>query len=211
MEIYAAMIDYLDESIGRVFANLKEIGQYDNTLIIFFSDNGASKTTIEDYAALGGEMSDYLKTFDNSIENRGLPGSSIDIGPGWAYATNTPFRLMKGYVTQGGMQVPSLIPLLKDGSDAAFTEREQGFELYGIRAYIKGDWKALRLPKPYGTGEWQLYNLAQDPGEFNDLAAKYPDKLKALADAWDKYAADNGVVEPNRPVGYAKPPRAGSY
>ena len=74
---------------------------------------------------------------------------------------------MKGYVTQGGMQVPCIMKLAG--------------------------------------------RMAKDPGEFNDLAAKYPDKLKALADAWDKYAADNGVVEPNRPVGYAKPPRAGSY
>ena len=111
MEIYAAMVDLLDQAIGRVLDNLRESGQYDNTLIVFLSDNGASRTTILDYAALGGEVAEFLEGFDNSLDNRGLPGSSTDIGPGWAYAANAPFRLMKGYVSQGGMQVPALVKL----------------------------------------------------------------------------------------------------
>ena len=64
---------------------------------------------------------------------------------------------------------------------------------------------------PYGTGEWQLYNLADDPGECNDLAARYPKRARELAEAWDRYADENGVVEPDKPVGYAKPPRWDSY
>jgi arylsulfatase A-like enzyme len=264
MEIYAAMIDYQDESIGRMFDYLKEIGQYENTLIIFFSDNGASKTGLEDYADLGvGEIADFIESFDNSLKNRGLPSSYASIGPGWAYAANTPFRLMKGYVAQGGIQVPcimkmpgrtpnagsridaftyvidlmptllevagvehpgsyrgrevlpmqgrSLLPLLKGGPDAAFAVREQGFELYGMRAYRKGDWKALRLPKPYGNGEWQLYNLADDPSERDDLAARHPERVKGLAEAWNRYATENGIVEPEKPVGYAKPPKQGLF
>ena len=75
MEIYAAMIDYMDESIGRLFGYLKSIGEYDNTLIVFFSDNGASKTTIEDYAGIGGEMDEFLKGCDNGFNNRGFAGS----------------------------------------------------------------------------------------------------------------------------------------
>jgi arylsulfatase len=283
MEIYSAMIDLLDQAIGRVLDDLRESGEYDNTLIVFLSDNGASKTTILDYAALGGEVAEFLEGFDNSVENRGLPGSSTDIGPGWAYAANAPLRLMKGYVAQGGMQVPALVklpgamdaagttshafthvvdvmptvleavgveypatyggrtihpvdglswmPLLQGGSDEGgsdeggsdeggsgeggsgerFAEREMGFELYGFRAYRKGEWKILRLAEPYGTGEWQLYRLDEDPGEVRDLAGKHPDRVAELVDAWERWALEYGVVEPDRTVAYAKPPRPRSH
>ena len=95
------MIDYVDESIGRVFEHLKQTGEFDNTLIVVMSDNGPSRTSITDYLALGGASGDFFNSFDNSLENRGLPGSSTDIGPGWAFASATPLRLFKGYVTQG--------------------------------------------------------------------------------------------------------------
>ena len=111
MEIYAGMIDYMDEQIGRVLDHLKDTGRYDNTLIVFMSDNGPSKTSIADYLALGGEGAEFFAQFDNSLENKGLPGSSTDIGPGWAYAAATPLRLFKGYVAQGGIQVPAVIKL----------------------------------------------------------------------------------------------------
>ncbi len=109
MEIYAAMIDYMDESIGRLLSFLRSKGEYDNTMIVFMSDNGPSKTAITDYLALGGAAADFVKMFDNSLENKGRPGSSTDIGPGWAFASATPLRLFKGYVTQGGIQVPAII------------------------------------------------------------------------------------------------------
>ena len=109
MEIYAAMVDYMDKSIGRLLAFLRSKGQYDNTMIVFMSDNGPSKTAITDYLALGGAAADFVKMFDNRLENKGRPGSSTDIGPGWAFASATPLRLFKGYVTQGGIQVPAII------------------------------------------------------------------------------------------------------
>ena len=109
MEVYAAMIDYLDESVGRVLSFLRSKGEYENTMIVFISDNGPSKTSIADYVALGGAAADFVESFDNSLENKGRPGSSTDIGPGWAFASATPLRLFKGYVTQGGIQVPAII------------------------------------------------------------------------------------------------------
>ena len=71
MEIYAGMIDFMDESIGRVLQHLKNKGEYDNTLIVFISDNGPSKTSIADYVALGGKAADFFHSFDNSPENKG--------------------------------------------------------------------------------------------------------------------------------------------
>ena len=208
-------------------------------------------------------MDDFIEGFDNSIGNRGLPGSYTSIGPGWAYAANTPFRLMKGYLAQGGIQVPaimklpgkmsnggsrtdafayvtdimptilevagvehsseylgkpvlpmqgkSLIGLLSGRADETFSERAQGFELYGMRAFRKENWKALKLPPPYGSGAWELYNLEKDPAETENVAAENDLKLKNFAASWENYARENGVVEPDGPVSYAKKPKPNSY
>jgi len=58
----------------------------------------------------------------------------------------------------------------------------------------KGDYKAVLVPKPYGDGEWRLYNVVKDPGETNNLAMEQPDLLKELQQAWDRYADEVGVV-----------------
>jgi len=262
MEVYAGMIDYMDQSIGRVLQHLREIEEYDNTLIVFMSDNGPSKTAMLDYIALGGEAAEFFGNFDNSLENRGRPGSSTDIGPGWAYASATPLRLFKGYVAQGGIRVPlivkpassfgqarrvdtpvhvmdlvptilemagvrqpalwrgvevaplqgrSLVTLLEGDYDPAWMERGLGWEAYGMDAYRRGNWKALRLPPPYGSGDWQLYNLTEDPGEVHDLAAQNPDLVAELALGWKAYAEANGVIHPDTPVAYARPVSEGRY
>lgn len=262
MEVYAAMIDYMDMSIGRVIEHLKVTDQYENTMIVFISDNGASKTTIMDYASLGGEVAAYLKSFDNSLENKGLPNSATDIGPAWAWAANTPFRLTKGYPTEGGMRVPCIIKLpnallvnpkkvagfayvsdlmptfldlaraehpttynghnvlpmqgislLSDLSSNSqkLDDREFGFEIYGMLTFRSGPWKINNLPLPYGTGKWQLYNLKNDLSEQVDLAEKNPAMLKELIEKYTVYAEQNGVVVPDRPIAYSKPPKENSY
>jgi arylsulfatase A-like enzyme len=257
MEIYAGMIDYVDESIGRVLDHLRLSGKYDDTLIVFMSDNGPSRTSIQDYLAIGGEGGAFFNSFDNSMENKGLPGSSTDIGPGWAYAAATPLRLFKGYVAQGGIQVPaviklpgnrantgsrtnhfvhvmdlmptflsvagadypefyngesivplqgeSLMPLLKGEPSVEDDPRELGWSAYGMDAYRKGNWKVLRLPEPYGNGDWQLYDLVTDPGELRDLSSEFPKRTNTLARAWESYADSNGVIQPNVATAYAKP------
>jgi len=70
-----------------------------------------------------------------------------------------------------------------------------GWELFGNRALRQGDWKALSLLKAAGgTGEWQLYNLKDDPTESRDLASSQPAKLAELTRLWDLYANQNGVI-----------------
>ena len=58
----------------------------------------------------------------------------------------------------------------------------------------QGDFKAVMVPAPYGTGEWQLFNVAEDPGEAKDLSNTMPDKLEILKTEWDRYATEVGVV-----------------
>jgi arylsulfatase len=63
----------------------------------------------------------------------------------------------------------------------------------------------LRLPEPYGNGDWQLYDLIADPGEVHDLVSEFPERARALAKAWEDYAESNGVIQPNAATAYAKP------
>ena len=108
MEVYAAMIDYMDEQIQRVFDYLKEIGEYDNTMIIFFSDNGANGALPTAYP---GQTEEYLSSFDNSMENRGLRNSFIETGPGWAQASMAPSRMFKAFTAEGGIRAPFVVKL----------------------------------------------------------------------------------------------------
>ena len=70
-----------------------------------------------------------------------------------------------------------------------------GWELCGRSAIWKGNWKADFIPKPKGTEAWQLYDLSKDPGEIDDLAEKYPQKLEELLlGHWEKYVTECGVI-----------------
>jgi arylsulfatase len=109
------------------------------------------------------------------------------------------------------MQGHSLLPLLQGESTSVFAERGLGWEAYGMDAYRRGNWKVLRLPEPYGNGTWQLYDLDEDPGEVTDLAGVRPDLVAELSQAWGQYAESSGVIRPDQPVAYAKPPAPGKY
>jgi arylsulfatase len=89
----------------------------------------------------------------------------------------------------------SMVPYLNRDSDRVHDDTVgTGWELFGRRAIRQGDWKALWLPQPWGTGDWQLYNLSGDPGEIVDLAEAQPEKLAELLRLWDRYVAENGVI-----------------
>jgi arylsulfatase len=91
MEVYAAMIDRLDQNIGRVLEALEETGRSKNTLIMFVSDNGASAEVVrleDDYGEIG-TMTRWSS-----------------LGPRWANVSNTPFRYYKNYSYEGGINTP---------------------------------------------------------------------------------------------------------
>ena len=120
MELYAAMIERLDHHTGRVLQHLKDIGEYENTLIIFMSDNGAEGNSIMGYAGTG-EWVDT--TFDNSLTNMGKINSYVELGTGWAQVSSLPFKWYKAFASEGGVRAPAMIrypksniptPTLKD-------------------------------------------------------------------------------------------------
>ncbi|MEZ5178327.1 MAG: arylsulfatase [Acidimicrobiales bacterium] len=117
MEVYAAMVDNVDQSVGRLYAALEELGEADNTIFLFLSDNGASR----EGEALG--TTSYFRTLVSKnvkdIEDHDFDRSRIDLagGPqalvhyprGWAMASNTPFRLYKINTHAGGHSVPFIL------------------------------------------------------------------------------------------------------
>ncbi|WP_082448432.1 MULTISPECIES: arylsulfatase [unclassified Sphingomonas] len=119
MEVYAAMVDRLDENVGRVIAALKAQGRYDDTIILFLSDNGPEGNVIEHPSPRfriadpkappidpdAPAPADPSLGIDNSLANIGKATSYVGYGPGWAQANSTPSWLVKGYPTEGGIRV----------------------------------------------------------------------------------------------------------
>ncbi len=64
-----------------------------------------------------------------------------------------------------------------------------------MKAFIEGEWKILRLPEPFGTGDWQLYNIGHDPGEIHDVSSSYPEIKLNLVKKWQEYSLRNGVID----------------
>ena len=251
MEIYAAMIAYVDHQLGRLFGYLKESGEWDNTLVIFFSDNGANGLQMHQYA--GTDEAWVERNSDNRFENLGRQYSRIAAGPGWAQASMTPFRMFKLFVAEGGIRSPliisgpgvekpgtrsdafahvmdiastilgasrtshpgtsykgrkiepirgkSMLPVLSGKADVVHEDDIAiSWELFGMRAVRKGDFKLLWLPEPFGTGDWQLYNLASDPGEVNDLSTLHPKLRAEMIEIWDGYSRETAVILPSPPI-----------
>ena len=114
MAIYAAMADNMDYNVGKVLDYLKQTGEYDNTIIIFTSDNGAESTDTEGVIQellTPDQYVEWQEKHDNSIENLGNANSMIGYGPGWSDVSNTPFRDFKGFVSEGGIHVPFILKL----------------------------------------------------------------------------------------------------
>lgn len=256
MEIYAAMIDDLDQNVGRLIDFLREKGQLENTVVVFLSDNGADGFSLE---KAPGHIADHANSFDNSIENIGKQHSFSFTGPEWADVSEAPFRLYKTFTTEGGVRVPaaiwfpalsknggrvnghnasvmdlvptvlelakvehpavagdrsifapdgrSLVPMLAGVSASVRDEDDViGFELAGRRAVIKGNWKILLIPPPAGHGEWELFDLATDPGEQVDLASAKPEKLAEMKVEWQNYKSAVELVLPPSGALRGRPP-----
>lgn len=97
MEVHAAMVDRMDQGIGKVVLELKASGLYENTLIVFLSDNGASPEDIT-----GRKMHDPASEI-------GHPGSYVAFKKPWAIAATTPFRRYKRWLEEGGMVTPMIV------------------------------------------------------------------------------------------------------
>jgi arylsulfatase len=139
-----------------------------------------------------------------------------------------PVKRPKGSINRGLMHVADLMPTLLEIAGASYPKSVNGqeppalagkswgpvlagqaetprtdqdylaWEIFGNRAVRQGEWKIRWQFKPLGKEQWELFNLTTDPAERNDLAAEYPDMVKALVALWDRYAKENNVILPSR-------------
>lgn len=170
MAVYAAMVDVMDQNIGKVIRQLKASGQYDNTLIVFISDNGAEGANVADRASLIPR--------DNRLANIGKASSYVSYGPNWAQVSALPFSLFKGYSHEGGTTVPAIVRFpsaLTKGKQAGGVSRVPGhvtdiaptlLQLAGV-AYPQ---KVGDLVSPPLQGRSLLPVLS---GQANDLGGRF--------------------------------------
>ena len=249
MAVYAGMLDAMDFHVGRLITHLKEIGEFENTLFIFLSDNGPEPSDPLQIVS----VSPWVKfNYSTDIEDLGAKGSYTAIGPNWANAAASPGTFYKFYAGEGGVRVPlivsgpsiqkniiengfahikdivptilqlsstqdhdgyykgkpvmpitgsSLVPVLQGQKDTIHEkEKYIGYELSGNAALYKGDFKLLRNLPPLGDGEWHLYNIVVDPGEYQDLRDEMPELYFQMIAHYQEYAEEHGVQ--NMPEGY---------
>ncbi len=265
-DVYGAYLAYTDNEIGRVIQAVEDLGQLDNTLIIYISgDNGASAEgmlngTPNEFTTLNGvpvpvdaQMLFYpFWGSDKTFPHYAAP---------WAWAMSTPFKWMKqvashyGGTSQGvamswpghitdpggirhqfhhiiditptildatGIAAPEMLNGIKQramdgvsmtytwnkaGADVASRRPTQYFEMLGNRGIFHQGWYAATTPAtlPWQlssatppdviTGyKWELYHVQADPTQYDDLAAKMPDKLKQMQDLFYAEAAKFDVL-----------------
>ena len=244
MAVYAAMIDRVDQNIGKLMAELKQMSIAENTVVMFLSDNGGC----HEGGMLGRGVIDPPEKRNQSTAD--------SIGEAWANAINTPFRKYKTFTYEGGAATPFLLswpkrikpslawygspahiidvmPTVLELAGAEYPAEYNGHKikpLHGISLapacdgkplerggplfsehignafVIEGDWKLVGTKVATYNGpdlkKWELYNLADDRTELNDLAGKYPERVQRMSSAWKKWA-DEANVYP-RPKGKSK-------
>lgn len=199
-DIQLAMLHRMDIAIGNVLNTLKEQGVYENTLIIFFSDNGGAKASSADNLPLrdfkhsvyeGGLRVPFIVSWPDKFKPSVCdePVISIDVMPTVLAAVGATLpgdRIYDGKnifpAITGEAKEPIHKELYFDGNDGYWAVRE-------------GEWKLLLSKK----GELELYNMKEDRVEKNNLADDYPEKLESLKKKYDKWRSEMG-----KPMGKPK-------
>ncbi|MCX7826246.1 MAG: sulfatase-like hydrolase/transferase [Verrucomicrobiae bacterium] len=204
--VYAAMLSAVDDAVGAVLAALRETGQLERTLIFFHNDNGGPTTR----NGVNGSRNTPLRgskceTFEGGIRVPLLAQWPRVIKPGTVYRQPvitmdiTATALAAADACGDTLDGVNLLPHLrgeKDGAphEALFWRCRTRSNNFAAR---QGDWKMVwstegaEQPGPnQKPARFMLFNLAEDLGEQNDLAAKHPDKLAALRKLWEAWSAE---------------------
>jgi len=185
MEIYAAMVDNVDQNTGRLIEALEVMGELDDTIVVFTSDNGASRE-----GELDGTASYYVHLMTESdlesdlarIDEMGGPTTTPHYPRGWAMAGNTPFRLYKINAHAGGHQVPFIIGgRLPEGVERGTMRRQYQYVTDLLPTLL--DLCGLDHPAGAGTGDVRPMHGASfasalaDPGHPSTHPEQYVEMI----------------------------------
>lgn len=208
---FAAMVSRLDNGVGEVLAELKELGLDENTLVIFTSDNGPHNE--------GGADP---KFFDSNAQYRGIKRDLYEGGIREPMIAWAPSTIKAGSTTNLPSAFWDVMPTLGDLIGANYPDSIDGisflptlegqagqkkhdylyWEFHGTtdkQAVRKGDWKLIRLGMGGKKGIWEeLYNIADDESETNDLFKSNPAKVKELEAIMDQSHVDSPVFKPRK-------------
>ena len=200
---YAAMISTLDEQVGELVAVLKAEGMYENTLILFSSDNGPTYTGGADTPFF-----DSAKPFKTeagwgkgSVHEGGIRVPMIASWPGQIPAGSTSDHVSAFYDVLATLLDAAGAPIPDDTDGVSFLQAMRGrpsaqpqhpylyweFPEYGGQQAVRlGDWKGIRRDMQQGSLRIELYNLATDPREQSDVADQHPEvvaQIEAIMEA----------------------------
>lgn len=206
METYAAMVDSMDQGIGRIVEALKKNGAYDNTLLLFLSDNGAchesasygipwanlSNTPYRRYkhwAHEGGIATPLVAHWPARIKAHGewrrQPGHVMDLMATCVDVAGATYPTQYKGENIHPLEGKSLVPAFDNQPlqrDAIYWEHE------GNRAVLAGDWKLVSAGNQRQKPDWELYNMAGDRTETRNLIAAEPARARHLAQMWETWA-----------------------
>ena len=205
---FAAMVARLDWYVGDIVRKLKELGVYDNTLLIFASDNGPHKEggADPDFFDSNGPWRGYKRdVYEGGIRVPMIVSWTGHVAPGtetdfmcsfWDLMPS--FRELTGVASAKGMDGVSLLPLWegREGQQAHDYLYFEFQELGGRQAVREGPWKLVHLDIRTDAPRLELYNLADDPGETRNLAEERPEVVERL---W-QIMAEAHVPNPDFPV-----------
>lgn len=212
--VYAAMIEKLDDSVGKLCKEIEDLGLSDNTLIIFYSDNGGSEPVTDNYPLNGGKGMPYeggsrvplILKWTGKIEpgsRTSVPVTGVDFYP-------TFVNLAHGTVSVDldGEDLFEVVKERKFDRDLfwhfpayleSYADGGQGFRSRPYSSVRSGDWKLICN---YEDQSLELYNLKEDLGETKNLAESHPEKREELYRRLKQWIEQTHAPIPTEPNPY---------
>lgn len=191
--------DWMELCCDNSYENLGNADSY-----VFYGQNWGRVSTgpfraYKGYTSQGGIQVPAIASYPGHIAQGNINHSVVSVMDVMPTMLELAGATHPGTSYQGRPVYPlegkSMLAMLTGKTDRVHGQDDlMASEIFNRRAVIQGDWKLLLMEPPWGSGEWQLYNLETDPAEQTDLAAQYPERVAQMDAYWQQYRTEAGVV-----------------